>query len=255
MDFFVCFSSAASLLGSRGQGNYAAANAFLDTFAHYRRNQGLAGLSINWGPWAEAGMAAEMDSRAKRRMQEQGWAPISPEQGMRVLGELLSQNVSQVGVLPLNWSKFLEQFPTNTIPSYFAEWAAPVASVGQTEKPSGLQHEFLQNLRDMSARGRRELLVKYLQDLVARIIGLAPGQPPNPQQLFNELGLDSLMQMELRNHITTDLKVNVPMAEFISRSNIATLTELLLEYLALASVTLDRPSLDGHDEDMEEISL
>jgi acyl carrier protein len=256
LDFFVCFSSAASLLGSRGQGNYAAANAFLDALAYHRRHQGLPGLSINWGPWADVGMAAEMDHRAKRRMQEQGWEPISPEQGLRILGELLAQNLSQVGVLPLTWPRFLEQFPTGTIPSYFAAWTAPAVSVGQEEPSSAQQRALLQILRDVSASDRRRVLIEYLQDRVARIVGLAPGHPPPPQQLFSELGLDSLMHMELRNHITTDLDVNVPMADFITSPNIASLTELLLEYLALASVALaEYASLDHDDDEMEEITL
>ncbi|WP_424097232.1 SDR family NAD(P)-dependent oxidoreductase [Moorena producens] len=112
LDFFVCFSSMASMLGSPGQGNYAAANGFMDALAHHRRGQGLPGLSINWGPWAAAGMAARLASGHHNRMQSQGIVAIEPEQGMQALGSLLSGSQSQVGVFPINWSRFVSQLPS-----------------------------------------------------------------------------------------------------------------------------------------------
>ncbi|NEP05484.1 MAG: SDR family NAD(P)-dependent oxidoreductase, partial [Okeania sp. SIO4D6] len=89
LDFFVCFSSMASMLGNYGQGNYAAANGFMDAIAHYRQGQGLPGLSINWGAWATAGMAARLAKEHQNRMQSSGVMAIEAEPGMQALGSLL----------------------------------------------------------------------------------------------------------------------------------------------------------------------
>src|SRR5262249_54292164 len=82
LEFFVLFSSVASLLGSPGQGNYAAANAFLDAMAQHRRAQGLAAVSINWGAWGEVGMAAAAAGRDRRRWEAQGVSPVEPARGL-----------------------------------------------------------------------------------------------------------------------------------------------------------------------------
>ncbi|MEK7324228.1 MAG: SDR family NAD(P)-dependent oxidoreductase, partial [Chloroflexota bacterium] len=105
LDFFVLFSSASSLLGSPGQGNYAAGNAFMDALAHYRKAQGLPALSINWGAWSEVGMAASLESQDQRRWAAQGMGAMTPEQGLAVFGQLLdAAEAAQIGVLPINWS-------------------------------------------------------------------------------------------------------------------------------------------------------
>ena len=98
LEFFVCFSSLASLLGAPGQGNYAAANAFLDALAHQRRAQGLPGLSINWGPWGESGMAASLGNRHRARLAGMGVEAIAPVQGMQILGHVLKLAKSEVCV-------------------------------------------------------------------------------------------------------------------------------------------------------------
>ena len=88
LDFFVRFSSAAAMLGSPGQGNYAAANAFLDALAHQRRAAGLPATSINWGPWSGSGMAARLDHRDQARLTEAGWRMIEVQQGMDVMARV-----------------------------------------------------------------------------------------------------------------------------------------------------------------------
>ncbi|MGB5744950.1 MAG: SDR family NAD(P)-dependent oxidoreductase, partial [Sedimenticolaceae bacterium] len=89
LDFFVCFSSASALFGTMGQANYAAANEYLRALAAYRHGQGLPALSIDWGPWAEVGMAAELDERDQQRARDQGWQSIDPPTGSMLFQTLL----------------------------------------------------------------------------------------------------------------------------------------------------------------------
>ncbi|HEX9597730.1 MAG TPA: SDR family NAD(P)-dependent oxidoreductase, partial [Anaerolineales bacterium] len=110
LDFFVCFSSVASLLGSPGQGNYASANAFMDALIHYRRRLGLPGLSINWGPWESIGMASRMDKRDLIRLATQGVKAITQVQGIASMEYLLGQMTVQAGVLCIDWLKFMNRF-------------------------------------------------------------------------------------------------------------------------------------------------
>src|SRR5713101_5841675 len=105
LDFFVMFSSAAALLGSSGQSSYAAANAYLDALGHYRRAQGLAACSINWGPWAEIGMAARSE-QARRHRVDQGIGEIAHEAGLRVLGYSIGSAPPQIAMLPVDWEKY-----------------------------------------------------------------------------------------------------------------------------------------------------
>lgn len=113
LDFFVLFSSAVSVLGSPGQGNYAAASAVLDAFAHYRYSLGLPAISINWGPWADIGLAAE----ATERLTEQNASTahlikvIQIEEGLTVLGQLLTAATPQVMVLPFDLKNLVALYP------------------------------------------------------------------------------------------------------------------------------------------------
>ncbi|MBC6435614.1 type I polyketide synthase [Nostoc sp. HG1] len=201
LDFFVMFSSVASLLGSPGQGNYAAANAFLDALAHYRYAQGLPALAINWSTWAEVGMAANLGSQEQQRLTAMGMDTIAPQQGLQILGQLLQQSSAQVGVVPVEWSQFMQQFSADPVPALLTE----LGSQPKAEPPSVQQLEFVQRLEKVSVRDRHEMLLAHVQDQVAKVLGRGSSHSLEPHQGFFDIGMDSLTSVELRNRLQTSL--------------------------------------------------
>src|SRR5262249_53889840 len=103
LDFLVFCSSAASLLGSAGQAGYVTANPFLDALAHHRRARGLPATSVNWGPWADGGMAARMSDQQRQRLAAQGWQAMPADEATDALGRLLEAGTTQAGVLAMDW--------------------------------------------------------------------------------------------------------------------------------------------------------
>ena len=250
-DHFVLFSSAASLLGSRGQGNYAAANAWLDTLAHFRMQQGLPCISVNWGPWGEVGMAAQLDELATRRMLDMGWSPLATEDGMHLLHTLLGSELSQAGVLPLEFSRFIQQYPTKSVPAYY-ENVASLSGDREEGATPGSGTALVKQILESDTGERRGVVEDFLQKKVCALIGLSSDDKPDKTAQFPELGIDSLLHMELRSEITRDLNISLPVAQFLDNPSIEALSELVIRQLALSSVSGD--GADG-DEDMEEITL
>jgi polyketide synthase 12/myxalamid-type polyketide synthase MxaB len=206
LDYFVLFSSAASLLGSPGQGNYAAANALLDSLAHYRRAKGLAALSINWGPWADVGLAAAQASRGKR-LATLGISTIAPQQGVEALGELLSpMTPAQVAVIPLNMRQWRQSYPAVASLSLFADL--------QKEQPVDSQRidqalVLRASLQAVNLSERQILLEHLVREQVAQVLRLSPAKIDRKAS-FKEVGLESLLAVELRNRLENKLSMTLP---------------------------------------------
>jgi len=201
LDFFVLFSSVASLLGSPGQGNHAAANAFLDGLAHYRRAQGLPGLSLNWGAWSEVGAAVKHN--IFERLEAQGLGVIAPEQGLRLFAELLPGAPAQVGISPVNWPVFKRQFASGAAPLFLANVSSredrPTVTVAAAVESPAASPQILAQLAAAPPNKRVGLLRDYVQAQASKVLGLATTQLVDERTPLNELGLDSLMAVELRN--------------------------------------------------------
>ncbi len=238
LDFFVCFSSMASMLGNFGQGNYAAANGFMDAIAHYRQGQGLPGLSINWGAWATAGMAARLAREHQNRMHSSGVVAIKPELGMQALGSLLSGSQSQVGVFPVNWQEFFRQMPgLAKLP--FLE--AFTTKSGEPDRNS----QILEQLDLASDREQETVLTAYLQTKIAHIMGMTVSQI-ELQKSLTMMGLDSLMAVELRNQVQTELLVDIPATRFMEGITI----ELLATEIQQQRIKTDnQPRIESSKEE------
>jgi acyl transferase domain-containing protein len=255
LDFLVFFSSAASLLGSPGQANYAAANAFLDALAQHRRFLGQPGLSLNWGPWAEVGMAANLAGRHQTRLSAQGLNSIPPELGLQILGQVLGVDQAQIGVLPADWTVFQRQLPAAESPLLSKLISEPNSPDGGVKRASEQELQILQRLEEADPDDREELVMAYVRQRTAEILGLESPSRITPQQSLNELGFDSLMGTQLKNRFMSDLKIDVPIVEFIGKSSIAHLTGILLNHFALSGLALSNSPSSDVSEDIEEIAL
>ena len=210
LDFFVLFSSVASLLGSPGQGNYAAANAFLDAIAHHRHYQGLPALSINWGPW-KIGMAVSP------RMTARGLTPLETSQGLAALAQLISQQTVQRGVFSVDWEELGKHL--TLVQPYFQAVLGNTPSLKATPQP-------FEQLLAMPSRGREEFLVSYLRSLVAQLLQMSSDQI-SPAESLLDLGMDSLMVMEAINKLKSDLQLMLYPREFYERPQINALAKYL----------------------------
>jgi myxalamid-type polyketide synthase MxaB len=218
LDFFVCFSSIAAVIGSIGQGSYAAANAFLDALVHYRQQLGLPGLSINWGAWAEVGMAAQLKPINQQRLTQSGMRLIDPHQGVQALGWLLQQNLVQVSVLPIDWAMYRTLF-TQSFP--LLDEIAPI----QRNPSSSEQPPFPLQTGDSTAA-----LQQHIQLQLAKVLGFSSAEAINPQENFADLGMDSLMAVEFRNRLETSLGQAIPQTLPFDYPTVVALTQYLSQH-------------------------
>ena len=188
--FFVLYSSIAATLGSPGQANYAAANAYLDGLAAARRAAGLAATSIAWGPWAESGMAASETAAANLR--RQGLSPLAPDRAHQALLALLANGRANGVAVDADWRRMGELMGASR-PPLLSKLIAPAA------ERAGGPSAFMKQLQDAKAGECENLLVAFLQGELQAVLGLA--NAPDPKAGFFDLGMDSLMAVELRNRL------------------------------------------------------
>ncbi|QQR41765.1 type I polyketide synthase [Myxococcus xanthus] len=236
LDFFVVFSSAASLIGSAGQANYVAANAFLDALAHSRQADGLPALSLNWGAWAEVGAAAE--EQIRRRMEQLGFGVIPPEDGLQVFEQSLGLS-GQLGVLPVDWA-VLGRRGRSPLFEAFIEKASPAASEG-----------IRQRLDRLEPKARRGALRAHVGELVNGVLGRPTTEPLDPNQGFFEFGMDSLMSVELRNVLQRSLGTSLPATVAFDNPTV----NGLVDYLAAEVLGLKEEAAAPVEEAPEDAEL
>ncbi len=278
LDVFVSFSSLASLVGSRGQANYCAANAFLDGLAQLRRANGLPALTVNWGAWGETGLAA--GEAIERQLARTGLNPMQPQDALEALKLALHTGQPQLAIAAIDWPKYLSQIPGNQKSSRQRDGSradgAKAGSIyaeliletelgkaldkgripGASDPPQSAERKGtatvarLAELTALSPAGRRPALMRVLEEVVRTTLDLRPSDEIDPDESLNELGMDSLLAVELRNslsavfekRLSSTLLFDYPtlhmLARFIEREVFPAEREEKLQATAPAAVTV-----------------
>ncbi|MCY3660833.1 MAG: SDR family NAD(P)-dependent oxidoreductase [Caldilineaceae bacterium] len=199
LDLFILFSSRVGVMGNPGQANHAAANAFLDQLAAHRRALGLAGQAMAWGAWSEIGEAAEQRERIEWRRASLGGRWFTPQQGLRALDSLVRKDATTAVIMSMDWSVFEEAVEDHPL---FLEELLSTATKDDTPDTTP-QEDLLAQLRRGPTAGPKDLLVPFVQQAVQAVLRLP--SPPSPTVGFFDLGMDSLMSVELRNRLNRAL--------------------------------------------------
>jgi acyl transferase domain-containing protein/thioesterase domain-containing protein/acyl carrier protein len=227
LDFFVFCSSAASVIGSPNFTAYAAANAFLDGLAQELQSRDIPAQSINWGPWADVGMAASLDVSDAPNVR--AFPPIAPAEGIRALEAVIASGSHQVTILDADWKYASDLFATFDGAHLFqdltnGEAAEPTA----TPLPDANEAT---RFRSLDADSRRSFLREFLKDRIAIALGIPPEEISTNTQLF-DLGLDSIMAAELTENLHQLLGIRLYLREILRDPTIEAVVKYLMEELA-----------------------
>jgi NADPH:quinone reductase-like Zn-dependent oxidoreductase/acyl carrier protein len=234
LDFFVMYSSAASLLGSPGQGNYCASNAYLDALCRERTRQGLPAMSIQWGGFAEVGAAAALDIRGKR-LSYRGGASFSPAEGLEAFRQLLAHPRAEVGVVRFDPRQWVEFYPSTTGIPFLSEVLKQDES---REKSASRAKEMRERLQNTIPEERLPLLERHLMEQVGVVLHLEPSRIDRTAPL-QSLGMDSLMSLELRNRLEASLGLKLSATLVFTYPTVGALAELLLSRLEIVKQNRD----------------
>ncbi len=229
LDFFVLFSSVASTIISMGQGNYAAANAFLDALALRRRAEGLTALSVNWGPWGDVGMATQLDLLT--HFQHRGFFPMTSAQGCEALGRMMGGRLSQAIVLGAHWTTIGDTSPLGIAAPMLEQLIAAERERDRnapTEAATGNVLEAFAECADPDARV--ELLIGHVRNLACKVLRIEPAKLRDDDPL-NNLGLDSMMAIELKNRIEQSLKTAIAIVDLLRGASVKTIAASVGEEL------------------------
>ena len=245
LDFFVLCSSMASITGSPGQANYAAANAFLDALTHYRRALGLKTMCINWGIWGDVGMTKTLGNREAEKRAAAGVIDIKPDKGAQILGKLINSDLSQIAVFPILWKKFFRQFEPDTMPTLLTTLYREVSGQpGGLPEPLDQETLFLpKKIYGAPHNMRQDLLFKHIRQRVVEVLKLDVSQPMDFQRGLTDIGMDSLMAVELRNILQNDIKQPIPASVIFEYPTVKEMSEYILSKFFTAG---DQPTSSGN---------
>ncbi|HEX2909492.1 MAG TPA: SDR family NAD(P)-dependent oxidoreductase, partial [Chloroflexia bacterium] len=221
LDFFLLFSSVATVIGSPGQGNYVAGNAFVDELAHYRQALGLPATAISWPAWEEVGFAAR--SGAASRLENVGMLSIKPQQGLEVVDLVLREDPAHLIVINARWERVSKGNLIGAVLSANLRQSSSEQVIIQPESSKTM-------LAKLDRQGQQGFFEKYLIRMLSEILNCPAERLDTSMTLYN-LGLDSLIAVSMKNELENDLKVSVPMETIMQGPSIGELAGQLVKLL------------------------
>ncbi|WP_255637750.1 type I polyketide synthase [Amycolatopsis sp. DSM 110486] len=226
LDVFALFSSASAAFGAAGQGNYAAANSFLDTLARYRHERGLPGTALAWGPWEQAdGLTADLTERDRARMATLGVGPITTGQGLDLFDRALAEAAPDFVTARISVAGLRSR--ADTVPALLTE-LVPARRPDPSPRP---QPGPALDLRALPEADRAQAVLGLVREQAALVLGHGEAGEVDPGQAFRELGFDSLTAVELRNHLQRATDLVLPATLVFDHPTPRTLSEHLLGLL------------------------
>ncbi|WP_344138145.1 SDR family NAD(P)-dependent oxidoreductase, partial [Saccharopolyspora halophila] len=225
LDAFVLFSSTAGVIGAAGQGSYAAANAYLDAFAEWRRANGFAATSVAWGPWADSGMA--VDEGVQERLRRGGFEPLDPELAISALRRAVEHGDTAISVADIDWSRFLPGL-AQLRPAPLVGDLPEVRRAHLPSDPAEGQPEPLHELARLPEADRDRAMLDLVRSQIAAVLGHASPAEVDAERAFRDLGFDSLTTLELRNRLAAATGLTLPASLVYDYPTPVELAEFLL---------------------------
>ncbi|XXS68128.1 SDR family NAD(P)-dependent oxidoreductase [Sorangium sp. So ce131] len=247
---FVLFSSGAGVFGNAGQGSYAAANVFLDALAAHRRAQGLSGQSLAWGAWGEVGRAARLAEADQARLRRQGVLPLSPQEGLALFDAALGRPEALLAPLRLDFGALRAQASAPRLLHALVRTSPRRAAAHGRGAASSLK----QRLAALPATERDKTLLEFVRNQVAPVLGLSHPEALDPARPLQELGLDSLMAVELRNRLGAATDLRLPSTLLFDHPTASALVRILRTKLAV-DAPAESPTVFGELNKLESLLL
>jgi acyl carrier protein len=249
LDFFILFSSFSAITPPHGQASYAAASAFLDAVAHARRAEGKAALSINWGAWSDIGFAAtDVGREAHARLESMGMRRMTPGEGLAALARLMGRGIpAQMAVFPMDVRTIGALDPALEHAPLLRELVVPESTQVHGQSAGVLLHA----MRQMDAEAQRELLREEVARMVSAVMEI-PRVRLDVTVPLTQLGLDSLIAVQLKNLLEKETGLSVPLVNTLRGASVASMVDDLLVDLRLGALRAEVQAVEaGAQQELE----
>ncbi len=219
LDFFILLSSISSIIGNRGQGNYVAANAFLDNFAYFRRSLGLTATTINLGMLSQVGVAAR-NEQLKAHLEKMGMKGLSTKEALQALEIAIKEKPTQIGAFNISWSKW-----GNLHSSRFRKFAK---HSDDKEFPKSRKEQLFTKLSSLSSSEKKQQIERIITEEMAIVLRLS-SEKINVHQSIKSIGVDSLLVLEFKNSIQANYGLEFSTAEILKGPSIQQIAQQVLD--------------------------